>query len=276
MFESQTQNLRMLDRRLGTAVVMLQTEMHVAQMQQVLHRSTGGQRASLAAALAGAASLAGWQALDQGAIRRAWEHHHLARTAARESANHSVLAHVSAQSAFVLLDGHHLQPALTLIQSARREVGTRAPAVLSSWLAAAEAEATAASGDAPQTHRLLDSAQSALAGKDSGDDLPFLMLDEGHFARWRGHCLARIGDPEAADFLMTAIASGRDSVRAATGLHVDLAIALHGAGRLIEAREQAHLAREMAVKFGSTRQRNRLSALSTTHRQIVQKSDQRA
>jgi hypothetical protein len=59
----------MLDRRLGTAALVQQTEVHVAQMQVVLQRSVGGKRADLAAAFAAAAGLAGWQALDQGSIQ---------------------------------------------------------------------------------------------------------------------------------------------------------------------------------------------------------------
>ncbi|WP_198675829.1 hypothetical protein [Kribbella monticola] len=260
LFESQTQSLRLLDRRLGTTALAQQTELHVRQMQEVLDRGVGGQRAELAAALAAAAGLAGWQALDQGETRRAWQLHETARTAGRESANAVVWAHVTAQSANVLLDAHQNHLALNLIQSARAELGTKAPRLLLSWLAAAEAEAAAATGDRGHAERQLDWAQSRLDG-DGATELPFLMLDEGHLARWRGHCFARLGRPEAIQDLTAALANAGDSVRAATGLHVDLAHAYQVAGQATEAAEHLRTATSMADQYGSRRQQNRLRAL---------------
>ncbi|MEJ1105452.1 MULTISPECIES: hypothetical protein [unclassified Kribbella] len=265
LFESQTQNLRLLDRRLGTTALIQQTELHVRQMQEVLDRAVGGHRAELAAALAAAAGLAGWQALDQGEVQRAWRLHETARTAARESGNAAVLAHVTAQSAYVLLDAHQNHLALNLIQSARRELGTKAPDLLLSWLAAAEAEAAAATGDRAHTERQLDWAQARLDG-DGAAELPFLMLDDGHLARWRGHCLARLGRREAIQDLTAALANAGDSVRAATGLYVDLAHAHHVAGQTSEAEAHLRRATHMADQFGSRRQQNRLRALRAAQR----------
>jgi hypothetical protein len=261
LFESQTQNLRMLDRRLGTAALMQQTEMHVAQMERVLQNSVGGRRTELAAALAAAAGLAGWQALDQGSIQRAWQLHDVARSAARESENVTLLAHVTAQSAYVLLDANQSNLALRRMQSAAQELGSKSPRLLSVWLAAAEAEAAAAAGDGSHAQRQLDKAYALLPDGDDSGELPYLMLDETHLARWRGHCLARLGRLEAIDYLNVALERVGDSVRAATGLHVDLAHAYRQAGQLAEAGEQVKTAVDMASRFGSRRQQNRLRAL---------------
>jgi hypothetical protein len=261
LFESQTQNLRMLDRRLGTAALVQQTEVHVAQMQVVLQRSVGGKRADLAAALAAAAGLAGWQALDQGSIQRAWQLHDQARAAARESGNATLLAHVTAQSAYVLLDANQGHLALQLIQSVTEELGSKSPRLLSVWLAAAEAEAAAAVGGSHHARRQLDLAQKMLDGADGAAELPYLMLNDAHLARWRGHCLARLGELEAIEYLNVALDRVGDSVRAATGLYVDLAHAYRQAGRLVDAREQVRTAIGMAHRFGSRRQQNRLRAL---------------
>ncbi|MFD3399845.1 hypothetical protein ACFWUU_04160 [Kribbella sp. NPDC058693] len=261
LFESQTQNLRLLDRRLGTTALIQQTELHVRQMQEVLERSASGQRQELAAALAAAAGLAGWQALDQGDTQRAWQLHETARAAARESGNAAVLAHVTAQSANVLLDARQNHLALSLIQSSRTVLGTKAPRLLLSWLAAAEAEAAAATGDRSHAERQLDWAQSRLDA-DGAAELPFLMLDDGHLARWRGHCLARLGRREAIQDLTAAIANAGDSVRAATGLYVDLAHAYQVAGHAAEATTHLRTATQMADRYGSRRQQNRLRALS--------------
>lgn len=263
LFEWQTQNLRMLDRRLGTASLMQQTEAHVSQMQLVLQRSVGGPRSQLAAALASAASLAGWHALDKGAVQRAWELHDIARSAARESGSQLVLAHVTAQSAYVLLDAKQERLALQVIQSAQSELGSRSPRLLLAWLAAAEAEAAAAIGDGLNAQRQLDRAHALLDGEDAAE-LPFLMLDDTHLARWRGHCLARLGQHEAIDDLTRALDSVGDSVRAATGLYVDLAHACHLSGQVDEARAQIKTAVQMARQYGSRRQQNRLRALLPT------------
>ena len=89
------------------------------------------------------------------------------------------------------------------------------------------------------------------------------MLDQAHLTRWRGACLARIGSAEAIDLLTVALARADDSVRAATGLHADLAIAFEAAGRTDESRQHAQTALTMAGQYGSKRQRSRLAKLLT-------------
>ncbi len=261
LFESQTQGLRMLDRRLGTAALAAHTELYVAQIAQVLRRSIGGRRNALAAALAGAASLAGWQALDCGAIEKAWDLHDVARTAALESGDEALLAYVTAQTAFVLLDARRAPEALSLAHSARVALGRDAAPIVRAWLACVEAELAAANGDTLRTHRMLDEADFLLERSDPGGDFPYLMLSQAHLARWRGHCLARLGEEEALDYLRIALASAGDSVRATTGLHVDLALALYGTGQLADARDQVDTAVSLAGRFGSMRQQSRLRDL---------------
>jgi tetratricopeptide (TPR) repeat protein len=147
------------------------------------------------------------------------------------------------------------------MQSAAEELGSRSPRLLSVWLAAAEAEAAAATGNGSQAQRQLDKAYALLPNVDGAAELPYLMLDETHLARWRGHCLARLGRPEAIDYLDVALERVGDSVRAATGLHVALAHAYRRAGQFVQAREQVKTATEMASRFGSRRQQNRLRVL---------------
>ena len=269
LFESQTQYLRVLDRRLGSAVKAALAESHVAQIDSVLHRCVGPERNSLAATLAEAAALAGWQALDRADLKRAWDSHETAKSAAHESGSRSVLAHVIAQQAFVLLDANKPQLAV----SAMAQAGAHAsavPALMQAWLAAAQAEALAAAGHADAARRRSDHAQRLLCDEGS-DELPYLMLSEEHLARWRGHCLARLGDPEAVVSLLGAGAVEGDSVRAATSRHADVALALLNAGSVSEAGEEARLAMEMAERYGSARQRNRLLAiLARSEGKVVQ------
>ena len=262
LFESQTQNLRMLDRRLGAEALSVQACAHVDQVARALRRSVAGPRDALAECLAEAAALTGWQALDRADHGEAWDFHALARSAARESGNIAVLAHVSAQQSFVLLDCGQPDLAVELAAKAARAARGKVPSLLSAWLAAAEAEACAAAGDATATLHKLETAERLLAGAD-GNNMPYLMLTLEHLARWRGHCLARLGHPEAIESLNAALTAAGDSVRAAIGLHADLALAHERAGNLGEARQHAGIANDMAQRFGSARQRRRIDRILT-------------
>ena len=122
-------------------------ESHVAQIDSVLHRCVGAQRNSLAAALAEAAALAGWQALDRADLQAAWDFHETAKSAAQESGSRSVLAHVIAQQGFVLLDANKPDLAVGAITQAGAHASALPP-MMRAWLAAAEAEALAAAGRA--------------------------------------------------------------------------------------------------------------------------------
>ena len=230
LFESQTQNLRLLDRRLGAATLAVQAQAHVDQVSNALRRSVTGPRDLLGVCLAEAAALAGWHALDRQDLGQAWDMHELARTAAREAGDIAVTAHVTAQQSCVLLDSGQAELALKLARTASQMARNKVPALLAAWLAAAEAEAFAAVGNEVATLRRLDAA-SRLLDRADGDELPYLMLSAGHLARWRGHCLARLGHAEAIEYLTKALSDAGDSVRAATGLHADLALAFHQAGQ---------------------------------------------
>ena len=265
LFESQTQNLRLLDRRLGAATLAVQAQAHVDQVSNALRRSVTGPRDLLGLCLAEAAALAGWHALDRQDLGQAWDMHELARTAAREAGDIAVTAHVTAQQSCVLLDSGQTELALKLARTASQMARNKVSALLAAWLAAAEAEAFAAAGNEVATLRRLDAA-SRLLDRAAGDELPYLMLSAGHLARWRGHCLARLGHGEAIEYLTKALSDAGDSVRAATGLHADLALAFHQADHLAHARHHAVIASGMASQFGSARQRRRL-------RQVLAASD---
>src|SRR3954454_3616322 len=65
--QKRTDQLRLQDRRFGAPTVLDQLQAHVSTVQQLLtHALLPGTRAPLAAVLADAATLAGWQALDNG------------------------------------------------------------------------------------------------------------------------------------------------------------------------------------------------------------------
>jgi hypothetical protein len=256
LFESQTDRLRELDRRLGSAAQALMAQAHVDQIDFVLHRSVGPHRREVAAALAEAAALAGWQALDRADTVSAWDLHETAKSAARESGSQTILAHVIAQQAFVLLDVDEVDHANDAVDHAM-QVANGVPPLLEAWLAAAKGETLAAVGDSDGARRSMERADELLAADDS-EALPFLMLTPEHLTRWRGHCLARLGDADALEMLPLAISAEKDSVRAAVSLHADMALALANGGFMHEALDEAAGTLRRAEQYGSARQRRRL------------------
>jgi tetratricopeptide (TPR) repeat protein len=262
LFENQTQSFRLLDRRLGAARLLAQTEGHLAQMKDLLTYSLPGEhRAALAVAVAEGAALAGWQALDLGDPGKSWLLHETAKAAAVESGNAVVTAHVTAQQGYALLDMDRPRDAVTLIRNARETADGRVPRLMRAWLWAAEAEALAAMGDGSNARAALDNAARALPA-ESDEGFPFLSLNDAHLARWRGHCLARLGAREAVDDLTAALAQHDPSYsRAAAALHCDLALAYSVRGQHDEAREQARNADELAARTASARQRRRIARL---------------
>lgn len=130
------------------------------------------------------------------------------------------------------------------------------------WLAAAHGEALAAHGNHTASLHAFDHAAHLLPSNPA-DDKPYVALDAVHLARWRGHALARFGDPDAITILTDALAQLDASfVRAETALRVDLAIAHTANGTRDEARTHTGHAAQLATQVGSARQRRRITALS--------------
>lgn len=233
-------------------------------MEDLLHRSLpGSNREALSRALAEAASLAGWQALDARRIKKAWRFYEAAKAAARESRDPVILTHVTAEQTYVLLDSDQGEEALELLRYAHRQSPGQLPHLLRAWLFAAEGEVRAVLGDRTGALEALDRAARYLPTDPADPALPFLMLDETHLARWRGHCLARLGADEAVHFLHTALDGMKETPlgRAEAGLHVDLALALTAQGDTTEARKHALRAADLARCTGSARQRARIARL---------------
>ena len=90
---------------------------------------------------------------------------------------------------------------------------------------------------------------------------PYVGLDDVHLARWRGHALARIGDPEAVQVLTGALHDhDAEFTRAEAALRVDLSLAHLAAGDAAAANEQRQAAMVVIDAVGSIRQRQRLIA----------------
>lgn len=265
----QIDHVRLLDRRVGAPSLIEQTRAQMNTLHELLTYSLKPSvREGLASVLADASTLAGWQALDVGSVGAAWQHYELAKTAARESRSVALLAHAMGEQAYALLDLHRPRDGVTLIGEAQR-IAPRTPALLRTWLHAAEAELHAATSlvrpgtdHTSACRRALDKAEKMLPDGRPDTGLPFLALDAAHFARWRGHCLARLGDSAAIDDLYRAL-NGMDPsfTRAEAGLRCDLAQALAIRGDLEEARKQRQHAQQLANQVGSLRHRKRIARM---------------
>ncbi|MGO2746522.1 hypothetical protein [Microbacterium sp.] len=261
-FDQQTHALRLQDRTFGAATLLDQMSAHIRQIQGHLdHSMTPAIRVGLARVLADAGALAGWQALDAGATRRAWKHFNRARNAALEAGAPILLAHAIGEQAYALLESSDPHGALDAIRHAAA-LGSHPP-LLTAWLAAAEGEFAAASGNTAEALRAFDRAQKFLPADNTDESLPFLSLNDAHLTRWRGSALARLGNPEAVDDLTRALDTIDQGsfVRALTGLHTDLATAHAVAGDRDQARTHIRVARSLAAQIGSQRLLRRLDRI---------------
>ncbi|MGH3628001.1 MAG: hypothetical protein ACRDRL_11255, partial [Sciscionella sp.] len=227
------------------------------------HSLTPTRRQQLAALLSELHTLAGWQALDMGKLTESWQHYSRGSTIAKEATTPAHDAHTTAGQAFVLIDLGDTSAAAELLAATRAEVDRKTDRRLRSWLAAAHGETLAANNQRSASLRVFDRADALLPDDTTeGDDGPYLALDPVHLARWRGHALARIGEPEAINVLQSALYRLDPTfTRAATALHVDLATAF----ATITNRDQAHThvqrAQALAADIGSARQQRRTTQL---------------
>jgi tetratricopeptide (TPR) repeat protein len=256
----EVEALRHQDRTFGAALLSERMSGLVNQLVQLMDYSlTPDTSIGLAAVLADAATLAGWQAVDTGTTVRAWGHFTTATHAARIAGSNILLAHAVGERAYAILQTGDAATARATVTHALT-LDFLSPRV-QAWLHAASAEFAAADNARDDALRAFDHAATALPTRGSSDgDSPFILLDQTHLTRWRGSTLARLADPDALQHLTAALNApqGSNTARGAAGLHTDLATA-HAT---LRDREQAlhHLreAERLARQIGSQRLQARL------------------
>ncbi|WP_432056045.1 helix-turn-helix domain-containing protein [Streptomyces sp. bgisy022] len=265
-FNDQTELLRTMDRQRGAAGLVDQMTGHLAALEDALNFAVlPSARRPVALALAGASTLAAWQAIDSGAVERAWRHYELAKRAARDAEAPMYLAHAMAEQAYVLCEAGRPALGVDLVRDARRTVGQSGSARLRAWLHAAEAEMCAYAGMPDDSRRALDAALATIpAGPEDRDpDMLSIFLNDTHLARWQGNVLAMLGDGDAVTSLYGALEDMDPSfVRARAGLHTDLAHAHLTRAEYDDAHTHLRQARLLAGRTGSVRQRRRVDMLS--------------
>jgi tetratricopeptide (TPR) repeat protein len=262
VFRRQVDHTRHVDRRFGALTQLDQLRGQIDQVHHLLSYRAGPQRPALAGVLVEASTLAGWQALDRAALGQAWTHYERAKAAAREADSPALLAHSTAEQAFVLIDLDETTAAVDQLAYARSTANGTTTPLLRAWLAAAHGETLAAAGHADDARRAFDIASGLLPTAPVDPALPFLFLGDSDLDRWRGNALSRVGAPDAIDQLTDALARlPVEFVRARTGLLVDLAYAHAAAGDRYAALAHARQARRLAAQIKSDRQQRRLNRL---------------
>ncbi|WP_045559603.1 hypothetical protein [Streptomyces sp. FxanaA7] len=265
-FNSQTELLRTMDRERGAAGLVDQMTGHLTALEDALNFAVlPSARRPVALALAGASTLAAWQAIDSGAVERAWRHYELAKRAARDAEAPMYLAHAMAEQAYVLCDAGRPALGVDLVRDAQRTVGQSASPRLRAWLYAAEAELCAHAGMADDCKRALEAAMDTIppGPEDRDPDMLSIFLNGAHLARWRGNVLGLLGDDEAVTSLYSALeVMDPTFVRAKAGLHTDLAQAHLSRAEYDDANTHLRQARLLASRTGSVRQRRRVDLLS--------------
>ncbi|MFI1095001.1 XRE family transcriptional regulator [Streptomyces sp. NPDC020917] len=265
-FMEQTELLRTMDRQMGAAGLVDQMTGHLARMEDALTFAVLPQtRRPVAQALAAASTLGAWQALDAGAVERAWRNYELAKRAAQEAEEPMYLAHAMAEQAYVLCDAGRPDLAVELVRDARRRGAGRMSPRLEAWLYAAEAEVCAKAGLTDDCRRALDMAAAVLPpGAEARDpDMLSIFLNGTHLARWRGNVLASLGDDDAVNSLYAALDTlDATFVRAESGLRCDLAQAHLARGEYDQAQTHLRTARLLASRTGSVRHRRRIEQLT--------------
>jgi tetratricopeptide (TPR) repeat protein len=263
VFRRQVDDARQVDWRFGGITLLDQLRSQIKQVEGLLSYSTAGtQRKSLASVVADASTLAGWQALDRGALGQAWQHHEVSKTAAREAGSLPLLVHATGQQAFALIDAGEITAAVEQLAPARELAEDATPPLVRSWLAAAHGEGLAAAGQRDSALRAFDTANSLLPANPVDPSLPFLFLGGVHLDRWRGSALSKLGESDAIDQLADALPQLPSAfVRARTGMLVDLAFAYAAVGERDAALDHARQARRLALQIKSDRQLRRLDGL---------------
>lgn len=257
----QTEQLRTLDRKLGARQVLHQTRALASSIEHWLRYSTSPpRRAQMARVLADCSALAGWQALDLDQSDSAWNHFEIAKAAAREARDPHLETWTGAEQAYVLNDLGRHHEAIDLLDHHRDAAKGKLSPVLTCWLAAASAELASGAGQVTNARAALDQARLA---QDPDPDLSYVVLDESHIARWRGHVLAQLGDARAtAELSQAARTMSTEFVRARASLDTDLAIATLRLGDRDLAIAYATTARHLARQIGSARVARRLSKIA--------------
>jgi hypothetical protein len=162
----------------------------------------------------------------------------------------------------VLIDQGQCHQAEVLVTQLLREYRRSLPPELVVWMLGTLAEVAAVNGNTNLCKNSLEKGRDLLARTEPSGEHPYVVLDDAHFERWEGSCLAKLGDHTAAEVLDRARSQIRPSFeRAMAAVLTDLTQAHVANGDLDAAAAAFILAIDAAGTVGSFRQLDRLRAL---------------
>lgn len=207
-------------------------------------------RARLAAVGSEAASLAGWLSWDMGDAGSARTWYGSAIRAARQSGNALLAAYQTGSLAQMEAETGNAAQALTLVNSARRQLGAQVIAIADAWLSTVEALAHAAAGDERASDRALVRSRTEALRVSSEEPPPWpwvFTFDEKKVTACRLACGARLNRPEwIFDGDEAALVASATHEKQRALLQLDLASGHMASGRL----EIGYLLATRAVESG--------------------------
>ncbi|WP_371654160.1 MULTISPECIES: multiprotein-bridging factor 1 family protein [unclassified Streptomyces] len=184
-------------------------------------------RARLAAVGSEVASLAGWLSWDMADAGSARTWYGAAIKAARRSGDPLLIAYQQGSLAQFEVEAGNVAQGLSLIRSARRQLGGERPAIAAAWLSALEAVAHATAGDERASERALlaSAAEVELLPEEQPPPWPWVFaFDLRKVAAARVTCGARLARPRwvltSLDDATAALSSHHEKQRALLGLDV--------------------------------------------------------
>ncbi|MGW0893311.1 hypothetical protein [Saccharopolyspora sp. NPDC002578] len=265
---SQLDSIRRMDRQFGAIVTHNELLAKISHIRDFLTYSlTGNIRRELAILASEMHALAGWQSLDMGHCSTSWYHYEQAKSAALETENITYYAHATAEQAFTLIDLGEATTAVDLLDSTRQKVERSCPRLLRAWLAASHGETLAANSQHDEALDLFDESARLLPVEHAEPIGPYIVLDETHLARWRGHAASHSDHIGSISISKRALRRLDPTfARAETSLRVDLATAFAALDRSSESINQIRRARDIAQRIGSARQLKRITSIEAKAR----------
>lgn len=258
----QTDAVRVQDRQFGAGLLLEQMRGHVHNLESHLASAVFERaRQQIAQILADAAALAGWQALDVGAIDQAWRSFQTATSAARQADDKQLFGFARLEQAHVLADMGHAGAAADLALDTWESVAGDVSGTVRCWMAAATADMLA--GDSRSGQALAMVRRSEALVDELSDEKPaYLVFDQIHLSRWIGHTLVKLHDPAAEPILRTTFERLDESFRrASASMNLDLAESLLQRDENAEAVRLLGKGEELARAVGSRRQLRRAQGL---------------
>ncbi|WP_125262140.1 helix-turn-helix domain-containing protein [Streptomyces alboflavus] len=184
-------------------------------------------RAQLAAVGSEVASLAGWLSWDMADAGSARTWYGVAIKAARRSGDPLLTAYQRGSLAQFEVEAGNVAQGMSLIRTARRELGSERPAIAAAWLASLEAVAHATAGDERAAERALLASAAEVEQMPSEEPPPWpwvFAFDMRKVAATRVTCGARLSRPRwvlaSLDDATAALSSNHEKQRALLGLDV--------------------------------------------------------